>query len=139
MGTNHAVLGWLLNWLITFSHDKDIGIQCTPSTSSMAMAWYREKKRRPTPPPAERPQCHKSRHSASSANAPGSFKTCLKAFKPADHPHSSCAGVGRLVAEAQSREVPLQRVADTVAGKFCYTVMASSAVTFAFWALAGAP
>ena len=41
------------------------------------------------------------------------------------------------MAEAQSREVPLQRVADTVAGKFCYTVMASSAVTFAFWALAG--
>ena len=42
------------------------------------------------------------------------------------------------MADAQSREVPMQRVADVVAGKFCYTVMASSAVTFAFWALAGA-
>ena len=41
------------------------------------------------------------------------------------------------MADAQSREVPLQRIADTVAGKFCYTVMASSAITFAFWALAG--
>ena len=48
------------------------------------------------------------------------------------------AGIGRLVAEAQSREAPIQRVADSVAGNFCYGVMAASAATFAFWQLAGA-
>ena len=43
----------------------------------------------------------------------------------------------RLVAEAQSREAPVQRLADWVAGKFCYTVMAASAATFAFWSTLG--
>ena len=38
----------------------------------------------------------------------------------------------------QAREAPVQRLADTVAGRFCYTVMAASAATFAFWTLAGA-
>ncbi|KAF6265672.1 heavy metal translocatin [Scenedesmus sp. NREL 46B-D3] len=46
---------------------------------------------------------------------------------------STLAGIGRLVAAAQSREAPVQRVADAVAGKFCYGVMAASAATFAFW------
>ena len=32
----------------------------------------------------------------------------------------------------------MQRLADAVAGRFCYTVMAASAATFAFWTLAGA-
>lgn len=50
---------------------------------------------------------------------------------------STLAGIARLVAEAQSREVPLQRVADTVAGRFCYGVMATAAATFAFWSLLG--
>lgn len=44
----------------------------------------------------------------------------------------------RLVADAQSREAPVQRLADVVAGKFCYGVMAASAATFGFWSLAGA-
>eukprot|EP00775_Hariotina_reticulata_P002843 gene2843-3136_t len=47
-------------------------------------------------------------------------------------------GIGRLVAAAQSREAPVQRVADAVAGKFCYGVMAASAATFAFWQTLGA-
>lgn len=46
-------------------------------------------------------------------------------------------GIGRLVAEAQSREAPVQRLADAVAGRFCYGVMAASALTFAFWQLIG--
>ena len=51
---------------------------------------------------------------------------------------STLAGIGRLVADAQAREAPVQRLADAVAGKFCYSVMAASAATFAFWSLAGA-
>lgn len=43
----------------------------------------------------------------------------------------------RLVTEAQSREAPVQRVADVVAGWFCYGVMSASAATFAFWSLLG--
>ncbi|KAK9803639.1 hypothetical protein WJX72_007735 [[Myrmecia] bisecta] len=51
---------------------------------------------------------------------------------------STLAGIGRLVADAQAREAPVQRLADAVAGKFCYGVMAASAATFGFWAAAGA-
>ena len=51
---------------------------------------------------------------------------------------STLAGIGRLVADAQAREAPVQRLADAVAGKFCYSVMGASAATFAFWSLAGA-
>ncbi|XP_020242331.1 copper-transporting ATPase PAA1, chloroplastic isoform X2 [Asparagus officinalis] len=39
----------------------------------------------------------------------------------------------RLVEEAQTREVPVQRLADKVAGHFTYGVMAISAATFMFW------
>ncbi len=51
---------------------------------------------------------------------------------------STLASIGRLVAEAQSREAPVQRLADMVAGRFCYGVMSASALTLAFWNLAGA-
>ena len=51
---------------------------------------------------------------------------------------STLASIGRMVAEAQSREAPVQRLADMVAGRFCYGVMSASALTFAFWNLAGA-
>ncbi|XP_057494523.1 copper-transporting ATPase PAA1, chloroplastic isoform X2 [Actinidia eriantha] len=44
----------------------------------------------------------------------------------------------RLVEEAQSREAPVQRLADKVAGHFTYGVMALSAATFLFWNLFGA-
>ncbi|KAG1342359.1 copper-transporting ATPase PAA1, chloroplastic [Cocos nucifera] len=43
----------------------------------------------------------------------------------------------RLVEEAQTREAPVQRLADKVAGHFTYGVMAFSAVTFMFWSLFG--
>eukprot|EP00268_Persea_americana_P038610 TRINITY_DN3822_c0_g4_i4.p1 TRINITY_DN3822_c0_g4~~TRINITY_DN3822_c0_g4_i4.p1 ORF type:complete len:864 (-),score=166.65 TRINITY_DN3822_c0_g4_i4:1755-4109(-) len=39
----------------------------------------------------------------------------------------------RLVEEAQSREAPVQRLADKVAGHFTYGVMTLSAATFLFW------
>lgn len=51
---------------------------------------------------------------------------------------STLSGISRLVAAAQAREAPVQRLADTIAGRFCYTVMGASAATFAFWTLAGA-
>ncbi|KAL4362108.1 hypothetical protein GQ457_04G003920 [Hibiscus cannabinus] len=44
----------------------------------------------------------------------------------------------RLVEEAQSREAPVQRLADKVAGHFTYGVMALSVATFMFWNLFGA-
>lgn len=52
---------------------------------------------------------------------------------------STLAGIAGLVAEAQGREAPVQRLADSVAGRFCYTVMAAAAATFAFWTLGGGP
>ena len=51
---------------------------------------------------------------------------------------STLAGIGRLVAVAQAREAPVQRLADTIAGRFCFSVMAVSAATFAFWSTLGA-
>ncbi|KAK3031485.1 hypothetical protein RJ639_035999 [Escallonia herrerae] len=44
----------------------------------------------------------------------------------------------RLVEEAQSREAPVQRLADKVAGHFTYGVMSLSAATFMFWNFFGA-
>lgn len=43
----------------------------------------------------------------------------------------------RLVEEAQSREAPVQRLADKVSGHFTYGVMALSAATFIFWSQFG--
>ncbi|XP_051144648.1 copper-transporting ATPase PAA1, chloroplastic isoform X1 [Andrographis paniculata] len=43
----------------------------------------------------------------------------------------------RLVEEAQTREAPVQRLADKVAGHFTYGVMALSAATYMFWSLFG--
>ncbi|XP_022642035.1 copper-transporting ATPase PAA1, chloroplastic isoform X2 [Vigna radiata var. radiata] len=51
---------------------------------------------------------------------------------------TSMANIVRLVEEAQSREAPVQRLADKVAGHFTYGVMAASAATFTFWSLYGA-
>ncbi len=47
-------------------------------------------------------------------------------------------GIAALVSSAQSREAPVQRLADAVAGRFCYGVMAAAAATFLFWLTAGA-
>jgi len=51
---------------------------------------------------------------------------------------SVLAGIGRMVVEAQSREAPVARLADSIAGKFCYGVMSISLATGLFWGLAGA-
>lgn len=56
-------------------------------------------------------------------------------------PHActhACAGIARLVSDAQAREAPVQRLADAVAGRFCLGVMAAAAATFLFWLGAGA-
>ncbi|KAI7733412.1 hypothetical protein M8C21_023278 [Ambrosia artemisiifolia] len=39
--------------------------------------------------------------------------------------------------DAQGREAPIQRLADSIAGPFVYTVMTLSAATFAFWYYVG--
>ena len=51
---------------------------------------------------------------------------------------TAVADIVRLVEAAQARPAPVQRLADEVAGTFCYGVMAVSAATFTFWRLAGA-
>ncbi|XP_012084586.1 copper-transporting ATPase PAA1, chloroplastic isoform X2 [Jatropha curcas] len=50
---------------------------------------------------------------------------------------TAIADIIRLVEEAQSREAPVQRLADKVSGQFTYGVMALSAATFMFWNLFG--
>lgn len=45
--------------------------------------------------------------------------------------------IGDIHVPIQGREAPVQRLADSVAGHFCYTVMAASATTFGFWYLLG--
>lgn len=37
------------------------------------------------------------------------------------------------VEDAQGREAPIQRLADSIAGPFVYSIMTMSAATFAFW------
>ncbi|CAK8568476.1 unnamed protein product [Lathyrus sativus] len=39
----------------------------------------------------------------------------------------------RMVEDAQSREAPVQRLADSIAGPFVFSIMTLSAATFAFW------
>ena len=50
---------------------------------------------------------------------------------------STMADILRLVEAAQARTAPIQRLADSVAGRFALGVMAASTATLAFWALAG--
>ncbi|KAF7150897.1 hypothetical protein RHSIM_Rhsim02G0200800 [Rhododendron simsii] len=47
--------------------------------------------------------------------------------------NSTIAKIVSMVEDAQGHEAPIQRLADTIAGPFVYTVMTLSAVTFAFW------
>jgi Cu2+-exporting ATPase len=53
------------------------------------------------------------------ASSPGSSSTITK--------------IVRMVEDAQGREAPIQRLADSIAGPFVYTIMTLSAATFAFW------
>lgn len=43
----------------------------------------------------------------------------------------------QMVEEAQGREAPVQRLADSIAGPFAYTIMMASAATFLFWNFLG--
>jgi hypothetical protein len=46
---------------------------------------------------------------------------------------TAIADIVRLVEQAQARTAPIQRLADTVSGKFAYGVMGLSAATLLFW------
>lgn len=48
---------------------------------------------------------------------------------------TAVADIVRAVESAQARAAPVQRLADTISGHFCYGVMAASAATFGFWAV----
>ncbi|KAG8073678.1 hypothetical protein GUJ93_ZPchr0006g41283 [Zizania palustris] len=50
---------------------------------------------------------------------------------------STIAKIVRMVEDAQAREAPVQRLADSIAGPFVYTVMTLSAATFSFWYYVG--
>nr|XP_027084568.1 copper-transporting ATPase PAA2, chloroplastic-like [Coffea arabica] len=47
--------------------------------------------------------------------------------------NSTITKIVTMVEDAQGREAPIQRLADSIAGPFVYTVMTLSAATFAFW------
>ena len=51
---------------------------------------------------------------------------------------TALARIIRLVEQAQARRAPIQGLADRVAGRFCYGVVALATVTFLFWWLIGA-
>lgn len=50
---------------------------------------------------------------------------------------SVISNIIKLVEEAQAREAPVQRMADSIAGPFAYSIMAASAATFLFWNFLG--
>ncbi|KAJ7558459.1 hypothetical protein O6H91_04G040200 [Diphasiastrum complanatum] len=50
---------------------------------------------------------------------------------------SSITSIIQMVEEAQSREAPVQRLADSIAGPFALTIMALSGATFSFWYFLG--
>jgi len=47
-------------------------------------------------------------------------------------------GIVQMVEEAQGREAPVQRLADTISGKFVYAVSTAAMATFGFWMSVGA-
>lgn len=51
--------------------------------------------------------------------------------------NSTISKIVRMVEDAQGREAPIQRLADSIAGPFVYSVMTLSAATFAFWYYVG--
>ena len=51
---------------------------------------------------------------------------------------TALARIIRLVEQAQARRAPIQGLADRVAGRFCYGVIALALATFLFWWLVGA-
>lgn len=51
--------------------------------------------------------------------------------------NSAISKIIDMVAEAQSNEAPIQRLADSIAGPFVYSMMTLSLATFAFWSTIG--
>ncbi|XP_059274796.1 copper-transporting ATPase PAA2, chloroplastic [Lycium ferocissimum] len=51
--------------------------------------------------------------------------------------NSTISKIVNMVEDAQGREAPIQRLADTIAGPFVYSVMTLSAATFGFWYYVG--
>lgn len=51
--------------------------------------------------------------------------------------NSTISKIVRMVEDAQGHEAPIQRLADSIAGPFVYSVMTLSAATFAFWHYVG--
>ncbi|KAJ9550741.1 hypothetical protein OSB04_014786 [Centaurea solstitialis] len=51
--------------------------------------------------------------------------------------NSTITKIVKMVEDAQGREAPIQRLADSIAGPFVYTVMTLSVATFAFWYYVG--
>lgn len=47
--------------------------------------------------------------------------------------NSTISKIFRMVEDAQGREAPIQRLADSIAGPFVYCIMILSAATFSFW------
>lgn len=47
--------------------------------------------------------------------------------------NSMISKIVRMVEDAQGHEAPIQRLADSIAGPFVYSIMTLSATTFAFW------
>ncbi|KAL6502061.1 Copper-transporting ATPase paa2, chloroplastic [Orobanche gracilis] len=47
--------------------------------------------------------------------------------------NSTISKIVNMVEDAQGREAPIQRIADSIAGPFVYSIMTLSAATFAFW------
>ncbi|KAL6523945.1 Copper-transporting ATPase paa2, chloroplastic [Orobanche minor] len=47
--------------------------------------------------------------------------------------NSTISKIVNMVEDAQGREAPIQRLADSIAGPFVYSIMSLSAATFAFW------
>ncbi|XP_025012597.1 copper-transporting ATPase PAA2, chloroplastic isoform X2 [Ricinus communis] len=47
--------------------------------------------------------------------------------------NSTISRIFRMVEDAQGREAPIQRLVDSIAGPFVYSIMTISAATFAFW------
>ncbi|KAL4564464.1 hypothetical protein LXL04_028528 [Taraxacum kok-saghyz] len=61
----------------------------------------------------------------------------LKIEASATGSNSTITKIVKMVEDAQGREAPIQRLADSIAGPFVYTVMTLSAATFAFWYYVG--
>lgn len=74
-----------------------------------------------------------SKVTAGTLNCDGSIRVVAEQSGP----DTVIADILRMVETAQARTAPIQRVADTVAGKFAFGVMGLSAATFAFWSTIG--